>query len=71
MAELYNRNIEIYCYSTEPINTFSVQGNTDAPIRVSYHGNIHYNAVVDPHVSTFGVGLGLPGLRPGVWPCML
>ncbi len=50
----------------EPINTFRAEGSTEAPIRVSYHNNEHYNAVVDPHFSTFGVGLGFSDLRPGV-----
>lgn len=43
------------------MNTFapSVEGPTqNAPIRLSYHDQIHYNAVVDPENPTFGVGLG-------------
>ncbi|XP_036596598.1 OTU domain-containing protein 5-like [Trichosurus vulpecula] len=66
MAEMYNRPVEVYQYSTEPINTFrSIQQNEDEPIRVSYHRNIHYNSVVNPNKATIGVGLGLPSFRPG------
>lgn len=65
MSELYNRNIEVYVDSPEPINTFLAQGSTEPPIRVSYHNNIHYNAIVDPNLSTFGVGLGFSDIRPG------
>ncbi|XP_051823784.1 OTU domain-containing protein 5-like isoform X1 [Antechinus flavipes] len=66
MAEMYNRPVEVYQYSTEPINTFhSIQQNEDEPIRVSYHRNIHYNSVVNPNKATIGVGLGLPSFKPG------
>jgi len=51
----------------DPINTFHSSYKTDnEPIRLSYHGNVHYNSVVDPRKATIGVGLGLPGLQPGV-----
>ncbi|XP_031423750.1 OTU domain-containing protein 5b isoform X2 [Clupea harengus] len=66
MAEMYNRPVEVYQYSTEPINTFhGIYQNKDEPIRVSYHGNIHYNSVVNPNKATIGVGLGLPSFKPG------
>ncbi|XP_027730750.1 OTU domain-containing protein 5-like [Vombatus ursinus] len=66
MAEMYNRPMEVYQYSTEPINTFhSIQQNEDKPIRVSYHCSIHYNSVVNPNKATIGVGLGLPSFKPG------
>ena len=58
----------------DPINTFHSTYKTDnEPIRLSYHGNVHYNSVVDPRKATIGVGLGLPGLQPGVRSagCML
>ena len=48
------------------MNTFVVAGSGDIPIRVSYHGNVHYNAIVDPNNPAFGLGLGLPDLTPGV-----
>eukprot|EP00976_Prorocentrum_cordatum_P076201 1182209-Prorocentrum_minimum.AAC.1 len=31
MAEMYNRPIEVYCYSTQPINIFHTGYSTDAP----------------------------------------
>ncbi|XP_041944520.1 OTU domain-containing protein 5-A-like isoform X3 [Alosa alosa] len=66
MAEMYNRPVEVYQYSIEPINTFhGIYQNNDEPIRVSYHGNIHYNSVVNPNKATIGVGLGLPAFKPG------
>lgn len=40
--------------------------DTNAPIRLSYHGSTHYNAVIDPRVATVGVGLGLPSYEPGL-----
>ena len=54
-------------YFSDPINTFSCSYKTDnEPIRISYHRNTHYNSIVDPYKATIGVGLGLPGLQPGV-----
>ncbi|XP_058873051.1 OTU domain-containing protein 5-A-like isoform X2 [Acipenser ruthenus] len=71
MAEMYNRPVEVYQHGTEPINTFhGIHPDKDEPIRVSYHRNIHYNSVVNPNKATIGVGLGLPGTKPGgitVW----
>ena len=29
---------------------------------------MHYDSIVDPKKATIGVGLGLPGLQPGVIP---
>ncbi|CAE1306993.1 OTUD5 [Acanthosepion pharaonis] len=67
LCELYNRPIEVYQYSIDPINTFHSAYKTDnEPIRISYHRNVHYNSVVDPFKATIGVGLGLPGLQPGL-----
>ncbi|XP_041349788.1 OTU domain-containing protein 5-like [Gigantopelta aegis] len=67
MAELFNRPIEVYQYSIDPINTFHGAYKTDnEPMRVSYHGSVHYNSVIDPYKATIGVGLGLPGLQPGL-----
>ena len=52
---------------SDPINTFHGAYKTDnEPMRVSYHGSVHYNSVIDPYKATIGVGLGLPGLQPGV-----
>ena len=53
----------------EPINTFHSRAcNTDdsPPIRLSYHGNVHYNSIIDPYNPTVGVGLGLAGYKPEV-----
>lgn len=63
LSEMYNRNVEVYQYSCDPINTFSSRSQTDdvyPPIRLSYHANIHYNSIVDPINPSVGIGLGLP-----------
>jgi hypothetical protein len=53
--------------SVDPINIFfGVYKSDNAPLRLSYHGSIHYNSVVDPFKATIGVGLGLAGHKPGV-----
>ncbi|CAM0904727.1 unnamed protein product [Alopecurus aequalis] len=63
-AEMYNRPIHIYSYSTEPINIFQGSYNTDVPpVRLSYHQGNHYNSVVDPRRLTVGAGLGFSSLR--------
>ncbi|XP_022301679.2 OTU domain-containing protein 5-A-like [Crassostrea virginica] len=64
MSEIFSRPIEVYQYSIDPINTFNKTENE--PIRISYHGSVHYNSIVDPFKATIGVGLGLPGLQPGL-----
>ncbi|XP_044167678.1 LOW QUALITY PROTEIN: OTU domain-containing protein 5-A-like [Acropora millepora] len=65
MCEIYNRTIEVYQYSTEPINIFHSSYKTDyEPIRVSYHNGVHYNAVLNPNKPSVGVGLGLSGYKP-------
>lgn len=49
------------------MNIFHQEYKTsDPPIRLSYHDGNHYNAVIDPLVPTAGLGLGLPGLKPGL-----
>lgn len=53
----------------EPINTFfsrSHNNDDNPPIRLSYHGNVHYNSIIDPYNPTVGVGLGLAGYKPDV-----
>ncbi|KAJ8464368.1 hypothetical protein OPV22_026920 [Ensete ventricosum] len=63
-AEMYNRPIHIYSYSTEPINIFQGNYDTDTPpIRLSYHHGNHYNSLVDPRRMTVGAGLGFSSLR--------
>ena len=76
MGEIFNRPIEIYSYEPDPntggfqlqtLNIIHQQYETEnAPVRLSYHHGNHYNSVVDPNNPTYGVGLGLPGLQPGV-----
>lgn len=64
LSEMYNRPIHIYSYSTEPINIF--HGNYDSdlpPIRLSYHHGNHYNSLVDPRRLNVGAGLGFSSLR--------
>lgn len=64
LAEMYNRPIHIYSYSTEPINTFHGSYATDVPpIRLSYHHGNHYNSLVDPRRQTVGAGLGFSSLK--------
>eukprot|EP00569_Conticribra_weissflogii_P020162 CAMPEP_0171432182 /NCGR_PEP_ID=MMETSP0881-20121228/7731_1 /TAXON_ID=67004 /ORGANISM="Thalassiosira weissflogii, Strain CCMP1336" /LENGTH=413 /DNA_ID=CAMNT_0011952597 /DNA_START=136 /DNA_END=1373 /DNA_ORIENTATION=+ len=72
-SELYNRTVQVYVPSRrtpviEPINIFhhEYRNDSDPPIRLSYHDGNHYNAIVDPNLPTAGVGLGLPGLEPGL-----
>lgn len=69
LSELFNRPVEVFvpeCGAT-PINIFHAEYKTsDAPIRLSYHDGNHYNAVIDPLIPTAGLGLGLPGLEPGL-----
>lgn len=67
MSEIFNRHIEVYHYSSEPINIFHGSQKTDnEPIRLSYHRNIHYNSIIDPYKATIGVGLGLPSFKPDI-----
>ncbi|XP_037582940.1 OTU domain-containing protein 5-B isoform X2 [Dermacentor silvarum] len=67
MSEMFNRPIEVYHYSSEPINIFhGGQQSDNEPIRLSYHRNVHYNSIVDPYKATVGVGLGLPSFKPGL-----
>eukprot|EP00903_Cladosiphon_okamuranus_P012774 g11940.t2 len=64
-SELFNRPIEVYVpeKGTAPINIFhGGYRSGNAPIRVSYHGGNHYNAVIDPEEASVGQGLGIPGL---------
>lgn len=67
-SELFNRPIEVFTpeNGSSPINIFHAEYKTgDVPIRLSYHDGNHYNAVIDPLMPTAGLGLGLPGLKPG------
>jgi len=69
LSELYNRPVEVYVPNNKavPINIFHKEYKTcDVPIRLSYHDGNHYNAIIDPLMPTAGLGLGLPGLEPGL-----
>uniref|UniRef100_A0A7S2S8I2 ubiquitinyl hydrolase 1 n=1 Tax=Eucampia antarctica TaxID=49252 RepID=A0A7S2S8I2_9STRA len=69
ISELFNRPVEVYVPSNgaKPINIFHSEYKTaDIPIRLSYHDGNHYNAVINPLCPTAGLGLGLPGLEPGL-----
>eukprot|EP00978_Attheya_sp_CCMP212_P031790 scaffold121422_cov41-Attheya_sp.AAC.1 len=69
ISELFNRPVEVFVpeNGAEPINIFHEEYKTaDVPIRLSYHDGNHYNAVIDPLCPTAGLGLGLPGLEPGL-----
>ena len=59
ISEIYNRPIEIYCGLDKPlktfhenINEFNMKKNDNkevviiSPIRISYHGNEHYNSII-------------------------
>jgi hypothetical protein len=58
MSEIYNRPVEIYSHSKEPLKTFHETQNSfirglerenvfnNLPIRISYHGRAHYNSLV-------------------------
>ncbi|KAE9554775.1 hypothetical protein FO519_002036 [Halicephalobus sp. NKZ332] len=56
ITELYGRPVEIYEYDTKPSITFhpiTVDANLPGdlrPIRLSYHGATHYNAIYDPRL---------------------
>jgi OTU-like cysteine protease len=68
ISELFNRPVEVFTPENGaiPLNIFQSDYKTsDVPIRLSYHEN-HYDAVVDPLLPTAGLGLGLPGLQPGL-----
>jgi len=46
LSEIYDRSIQIYAYSGEPMRTFhEVNSNNQEPIRLSYHGSSHYNSI--------------------------
>jgi OTU-like cysteine protease len=69
IAELFNRPVEVFTPENpeHPLNIFHTEYKTsDVPIRLSYHDGNHYNAIIDPLVPTAGLGLGLPGLQPGL-----
>ena len=47
LSEIYNRPIEIYVKTDKPIRSFCNIGfDKKFPIKISYHGNKHYNSMV-------------------------
>jgi hypothetical protein len=69
VSELFNRPVEVFTpeRGATALNIFQTAYKcSDVPIRLSYHDGNHYNAVIDPLVPTAGLGLGLPGLQPGL-----
>ena len=62
-------------FLADPMNTFVCQSHINPeenpPMRLSYHGNVHYNSIVDPYAPTVGVGLGIAGYKPGVRFCII
>jgi hypothetical protein len=44
----------------------SSEETVNHPIRLLYMDGNHYDALIDPLVPTAGLGLGLPGLQPGL-----
>ena len=46
LSEIYDRPIEIYAYSREPMRTFHEQMGPNEPFKLSYHGASHYNSIV-------------------------
>eukprot|EP00457_Paulinella_chromatophora_P000600 gb/GEZN01000600.1/.p1 GENE.gb/GEZN01000600.1/~~gb/GEZN01000600.1/.p1 ORF type:complete len:598 (-),score=100.62 gb/GEZN01000600.1/:72-1865(-) len=47
MSEIYDRPIQIYAYSETPLNTYQHGRVHQAPVRLSYHYQSHYNSIVD------------------------
>jgi hypothetical protein len=47
------------------LNIFHGKYEDAMPIRVCYRGKGHYDAIIDEHNATIGVGLGLPSYDPG------
>jgi OTU-like cysteine protease len=78
ISELFNRPVEVYTPPAvndigqpdtgplQPMNIHAEYKTSDPPIRLSFHDGNHYNAIIDPLVPTAGLGLGLPGLKPGL-----
>ncbi|KAM7535989.1 hypothetical protein Aperf_G00000100343 [Anoplocephala perfoliata] len=64
IAEIYNRPIEIYYKSVNPINVFHSEYEGLVPFRLAYYDTPHYNSVIDPCKPSFGHGLGMPNYQP-------
>jgi len=61
ISEIYNKPIEIYAYSNEPLKIYSndvknLPNNSNrSPIRLSYHFNGHYNSIINPNIVNFHI----------------
>lgn len=79
ISEIYNRPVEVFDARGDartPMNIFQAPTEDESsapaavarsqPLRLSYHGRSHYNALVDPARPDVGEGLGLPGYEPGL-----
>ena len=57
-------------FISEPINIFQhipqSESDVSIPMRLCYHRGVHYNSMVDPNNAALGIGLGLPGIKPGI-----
>jgi len=63
MSEMFNRPIEVYCDSANPMKIFHegyTENSDSTPLRLSYHRGNHYNSVVNPHEHSVGEGLVCP-----------
>ena len=47
MSEIYNKPFEIYAYSNTPMRTFHENSGIGCPLRLAYHGQSHYNSIVN------------------------
>ncbi|KAM3172257.1 hypothetical protein ACTXT7_014924 [Hymenolepis weldensis] len=66
IAEIYNRPVEIYYKTVNPINVFHSEYTGLVPFRLAYYDSSHYNSVIDPCKPSFGHGLGMPNYQPGL-----
>jgi len=69
LSEIYKRPIEIYVNPDKPITSFSNISHDKRryPIKISYHGNKHYNSIV-PSINNFEYDLfkkELIDMKPG------
>jgi len=61
ISEIYNKPIEIYAYSDEPLKIYSndlknLPNNSNrVPIRLSYHFNGHYNSIINPNTHDYHI----------------
>eukprot|EP01133_Synstelium_polycarpum_P006172 gene6172-7147_t len=66
LAELFNRPIEVYQKSLEPINIFHGSYRGNSPLRLAYKNGNHYDSLADLNNPSVGVGLGFPDFHPGI-----